>query len=260
MTTQFQSLKNAAENKAIDGAVSKVTIFRIDPAAIIVEEGFNRPISREHVDALKQSIREGATIPPIHVRVDNSRIIMVDGHHRHIAVTELIVEGLPITGMDAIQFRGNDEDRVIHLLTSAQGLALSPLDAGLQYVKLRRFGLSAAKIASRIGRSVSHVHECLTLAGDGDSDVHAHVRANTVSASTASKLVRKHGSQAGAVIKQRLEGSTTGRVVADKPVRPVKPCDKCELAIYLLTKLRADYIDGHQITGCDIEEIINKLS
>ena len=44
MTTQFQSLKNAAENKAIDGAVSKVTIFRIDPAAIIVEEGFNAKV------------------------------------------------------------------------------------------------------------------------------------------------------------------------------------------------------------------------
>jgi ParB-like chromosome segregation protein Spo0J len=148
---------------------------------------------------------------------------------------------------------------VVHLLTSAQGLPLSPLDAGLQYVKLRRFGLSTAKIASRIGKSVSHVHECLTLAGDGDSDVHAHVRANEVSASTASKLVRQHGSQAGAVIRKRLEASTTGRVVAEKPARQTKPCEKCELAIFLLTKMRDRWIGNTTVQG-EIDSIIGKLS
>lgn len=247
------ALKTLAESKALDGAVSKVTIFRIRADEIEVEPGFNRPIERAHVDQFKKAIKEGAVIPPIQVRVDDSRIILVDGHHRHIAITELIAEGNPITGMDAIQFRGNDADRVIHLLTSAQGLALTPLDAGLQYQKLQRFGLTTAQIAARIGKSVSHVDNCLVLAR-GDSDVHAHIRANEVSSTTATQIVREHGTQAGQVIRQRLAESPKGRVTTQpKPPRVPRPCDKCDLVQYRLTKLADKYAP---VTGEAIQEML----
>jgi len=191
MNKPFVSLKNAAESKV--AGVSKETNFQVIPAIIEVEPGFNRPISRENVDQFKLSIRNGAIIPPIFVRVDAGRIIMVDGEHRLIAVRELIAEGVEILSMSATQFRGNDADRVAHLLTSSQGKPLSPLESGLQYLKLIKFGWDRKKIADRVGRSVTHVDQNIMLA-ESDSDVQAAVASGDVSGTVAVTIVKKHGS------------------------------------------------------------------
>ena len=198
----FVSLKVAAEDKTIPG-VSKETSFRVDPKLITVETGFNRPICRENVDQFKSSIKAGATIPPIFVRVDLGVIILVDGEHRVIAVRELIEEGETIESMAAIHFRGNDADRVAHILTSAQGKPLTPLDAGLQYLKLERYGWDRKKIAERIGRTISHVDSCILLA-ESNTDVQSAVKRGEISSTGAIDAVRTHGEAAGKVIAEKL--------------------------------------------------------
>ena len=209
MQQNFVSLKAAAEGKVV--GVSKATTFNVDPAKIELEEGFNRPIDRAHVDQFKASIRGGATIPMIDVRVDSGRIIMVDGHHRHAAVMELRAEGMEIPSMSAAQFRGNDADRITHLLTSSQGKPLTPLEAGLQYLKLLRLQWTVQQIASRIGRSTTHVEQCITLAESG-TDVQQHIRNGDISGSAAIKVVKEHGGAAGGVIKEALAaGAAEGK-------------------------------------------------
>lgn len=217
----FVSLKVAAETKALNGGITKATSFNVNPALVEVEPGFNRPISRENVNQFKASIRAGATIPPIYVSVDAGRIVMTDGEHRLIAVRELIAEGLEIPSMAAIQFRGSDADRIAHLLTSSQGKPLSPLESGLQYLKLMRLQWTAKMIADRIGRSVAHIDQCVLLA-ESNTDVQEHVRNGDVSGTEAVKIVRKHGSGAGAVIKDKLtvakaEGKKRVTAAAIKP-------------------------------------------
>ena len=202
VTGAFISLKAAAEDKSNE-SVGKETSFKVDPSVIEVEPGFNRPISRENVDQFKTAIRNGATIPPIYVRVDAGKIIMVDGEHRWIAVCELIAEGMEIPYLSAIQFRGNDADRITHVLTTAQGQGISPLDQGVQMLKLVRLNWDAAAIAGRIGKSVTHVENCLTLA-ESNTDVQAAVRAGEVASSLALDLVKEHGTGAGAVIASEL--------------------------------------------------------
>ncbi len=201
-TPAFVSLKGAAEDKA-NPAVAKETTFKVDPSVIEIQQGFNRPISREHVEQLKTSIRNGATIPPIFVRVEPGRIIMVDGEHRLIAVKELIAEGMEIPFMSAIQFRGSDADAIAHLLTSAQGHAITPLDQGIQYLKLLRLNWDVKMIAARTGKSVTHIENCLVLA-ESNTDVQQAVRAGEVASSLAVDLVKEHGSKAGAVIQSEL--------------------------------------------------------
>src|SRR5437764_1777972 len=147
---KFVSLKAAAEDKTLEG-VGKETTFKVDPRLIEIQPGFNRPIIREHVEQLKTSIRNGATLPPIFVRVEPGRIIMVDGEHRWIAVCELIAEGMEIPFMSAIQFRGSDADAIAHLLTSAQGAGITPLDQGIQFLKLVRLQWDVKMIAARTG-------------------------------------------------------------------------------------------------------------
>ncbi len=218
----FVSLKVAAEKKIHGDGVSKATYFSVKPHLVEVRPGFNRPIVRENIEQFKTAIRNGATIPPIYVTVEEGRIILVDGEHRILAVRELIAEGMDIASMSAIQFRGNDADQIAHLLTSAQGQAILPLDAGIQYLKLIRLGWTVQQIAARIGKSDTHVNSCLALA-ESNTDVHEHVRNGEVSGSTAAKIVKEHGSKAGAVIKEKLASAKEAgkkAVVTPKSLRP----------------------------------------
>jgi ParB/RepB/Spo0J family partition protein len=197
------SLKVMAEAK--DGGVTKTTQFKVDPRIIEVEPGFNaRPIDPEHVASIAEAYRNGAILPPLFVRVEEGRVIMVDGHHRREALLQLIEEGIEILSVDCMQFRGNDADRVAHLITTASGKPLTPLELGIQYKRLTIFGWTTSAIAERVGKSRQHVSDMLTLAGS-DSDVQGMVTRKEVAAHVALKAVKKLGGAAGKVLAGHLE-------------------------------------------------------
>jgi len=201
----FVSLKVAAEKKIHGDDVSKVTSFAVAPHLLEIEEGFNaRPLNPEHVAEMSLAMRNGATFPPLEVRVDDGHILIVDGHHRHAAALKAIAEGFEIKALDCRHFRGNDADRVAHMLNSASGLTLTPLQLGVQYRKLLGFGWTEPQIANRRGKSVQHVKDMIQLA-EADSDVHQAVNAGLISGTAALKMVKQHGSKAGAVIQDGLE-------------------------------------------------------
>jgi len=210
---KFVSLKVAAEKKIHGEEIGKETAFKVAPHLVEVEPGFNRPISREKVDSFKTSMQNGAIIPPIFVRVDVGRIIMVDGEHRLIAAKELVAEGVQIEHLSAIQFRGDDADAIAHLITSAAGHGIDPLEQGRQYQKLLRLNWSEQKIADRVGYKVAHIRMCLSLA-ESNTDVKAHIEAGDISGTQAARLLKKHGSKTGAVIAELKEGQGGKKVTA----------------------------------------------
>jgi ParB-like chromosome segregation protein Spo0J len=204
-TDSFVSLKVAAEKKIHGDGVSKVTTFAVDPRLLEVEEGFNaRPLNADHVAEMSLAWRNGAVFPPLEVRVEEGRIILVDGHHRHAAALDAITKGADIKSIDVRQFRGNDADRVAHMITSAGGLPLTPLQLGIQYRKLIGFGWTEKAVAARVGKSIEHVKN-MVLLGEANSDVHQAVNAGQVSGTTAVALVKEHGSKAGQVIRDGLQ-------------------------------------------------------
>lgn len=247
MNKNFVSLKVAAEDKTND-TVSKVTSFAVAPRILEVEEGFNaRPINADHVAEMSLALRNGATFPPLDVRVDDNRILIVDGHHRHAAALDAIAKGFEIKALDCRQFRGNDADRVAHMLNSASGLALTPLQLGVQYRKLIGFGWTEKQIADRRGKSTQHVKDMVLLA-ESNSDVHQAVNAGQISGTAALNIVKKHGSKAGAVIREGLEvaqasgkSKVTPRALAGK-----KPGDK-DLMLWLVSNAQLS------VTNCTPE-------
>jgi ParB-like chromosome segregation protein Spo0J len=200
----FVSLKVAAEDRN-NAAVSKVTSFAVDPRVLEVEEGFNaRPLNKDHVAEMSLALRNGAVFPPLEVRVEDGHIIVVDGHHRHAAALDAIEHGVDIKSLDCRHFRGNDADRVAHMISSAGGLPLTPLQLGIQYRKLIGFSWSEKQVADRVGKTLQHVKDMVLLA-EANSDVHKAVNAGEVSGSVAVVLVKQHGSKAGQVIREGLE-------------------------------------------------------
>lgn len=198
------SLKAAAEDKS-NSAVSKVTSFAVDPRILEIEEGFNaRPLNAEHVAEMKRALINGAIFPPLEVRVEEGRILVVDGHHRHAAALAAIEEGFDVKSLECRQFRGNNADRIAHMITSASGLALTPLQLGVQYRKLQALGWTEKQIADRRGKSDQHVKDLIQLA-EADTDVHQAVNSGQISSTEALKAFKQHGSKAGAVIQKALE-------------------------------------------------------
>lgn len=225
MTKMHPSLKAMAEDKTLEG-VGKTTNFTVDPRKIKVKPGFNgRPLDPAHVSAMAEGWKNGATFPPLEVSVEDGEIFIVDGHHRHAGALLAIKGGLELIGVDCRQFRGNDIDRIMLMVTSQQGLPMTPLQLGVQYKNLIGLGWKAQQIAARSGKSAQHVKDCVALA-ETNSDVQQLVAAGKVSAKVALTTVKKHGSKAGAVLKDDLKnaeaagkGKVTQKTASTKTVR-----------------------------------------
>jgi ParB-like chromosome segregation protein Spo0J len=200
------SLKAMAEDKSLEG-VGKITNFAVDPRILEIEDGFNgRPIDKDHVRAMANGYHNGATFPPLDVRVEDGRVIVVDGHHRREAALLAISEGCELQAVECRHFRGNDIDRIMLMVTSQQGLPMTPLQLGVQYKKLLGLGWTAQQIAGRAGKSGQHVKDCIALA-ETNSDVQQLVTAGKVSAKVALTTAKKHGSKAGEVLQADLKNA-----------------------------------------------------
>lgn len=249
---KFVSLKVAAEKKIHGEEIGKETAFKVAPHLIEVEPGFNRPINRERVESFKISMRNGAIIPPIFVRVDVGRIVMVDGEHRLIATRELIAEGVEIPHLSAIQFRGDDGDAICHKITTAHENGIPPHEQGRDYQSLLRLGWDEKKIADRCGLSVGHIKMCLALQ-EANTDVKDHINAGNISGTVAAKLLKQHGTKTGKVITE-LKKESGGKKITAKTIEKKAGPSKRDLAI-------AELIKGAAI-GChsgDISKFIENI-
>ena len=207
----YTMLRHLAEAKSEDGqtklfpGVSKLTTYQIDPLIIEVEEGFNaRPLDLEHIEALKISIKSGAYIPPIVIKVIDEKPFVRDGHHRLAAYSALISDGEEIKFIEVRDFQGNDADSIALMLTSAQGKPLTPLQQGIQYKKLINYGWTNGQIAERVGKSKAHIGQMIKLSGT-DSEIQNLIDKKVISARSALDTVREHGKDATKVIKQASE-------------------------------------------------------
>lgn len=198
--------------------ISKKDMFGIAPHLLQVEPGFNLrfDLDPEHIAHFKQVIRAGGTIPPLQVRATSEKeIFIVDGHHRHAAVMELIDEGLEIASINCVGYQGSDADRIAMVLTSAEGKPLTPLEQAFGYQRLTRLGWSEEVIADRCARTVVRVRQLLSLAC-ADTAIHELIRTGKISADFAIEVIRKHGSKAAQAINGSLdqvkEGGGKGKV------------------------------------------------
>ena len=160
---------------------------------------------------------------------------VVDGHARREAYARAVARGVPVHDPKdgrvyvlTIPFVGNDADRHLRIITSAEGRTLSPLQTATILKRLRAFGWGLDDIAKRINRSPERVRQLLEL-GDANSDVQAMVKSGEVSATVATAAARKHGEQAGAAAKflntaaREASRSRAGVRTSRLPVKPKSP-------------------------------------
>ncbi len=192
-----------------EGTLKRADAEKIRIGDIHEEPGFNPPGRSDSADeedeALFQYVMTGGALPALEVRPrDGGGVFIVDGHRRAAAMRRAVAAGLPMQDkagdvwVSIRQFVGNDLDRKLRIVTSNENKTLTPLQLGHVYRDANVWA-TVADIARRVGKSDTHVAGCIALA-NGNSDVHAMVRAGEVSATLAGQVVREHGEAAGAVL------------------------------------------------------------
>lgn len=183
-------------------SVGRRDMFMVNPQAITVEAGYNVR-EQVNIDELKKSIKVNGVKQPLAVRQDGDIIYLVQGHRRLQAVMELIAEGHEIKGIPAFSSRMSDEDRVIDLITSNDGEPLKMHEQGKVFERLEQFGWSVEQTAEKVGKTVSHVSNCLKLARM-PKDVRGKINAGLLAPSVALDLSRKQKSEKAFVEKVDL--------------------------------------------------------
>lgn len=195
--------------------------YPVDPRALKIDPAYNvrdmqDPETIAHVRWLADSIKENGVKVPLEVRLDGEDIFVVAGHCRHAGTMLAISEGAEIATVMVIpEPKGTNEvERTLNLVTSNSGKALTPLAIAEVVRRLLAFGWTNEAIAKRLGwKSVATVDNAVTLLG-ASPDVKEMVRSGAVSASTASKVVKKEGSKAGETLKAAaVNGKVTAKTI-----------------------------------------------
>ncbi|MDI2536819.1 ParB N-terminal domain-containing protein [Pseudomonas aeruginosa] len=207
-----------------DGDLKRADAMKARLEDLHEEPGFNLRAEGEDLEQsiadLADYLHQGGIVPALEVRPrEDGGMWVVDGHRRRRAYLKLDAEGrlprdpngefwVPIVG-----FAGNDAERVLRVITSQEGRKLSPLELAHGYKRLIAFGWTG-----------QHVDQVLVV-GNANTDVQQLISSGAVAATTAARIVRKHGEKAGQVLGQQLAkviaaGGTkvTPRAVAEPTV------------------------------------------
>ena len=201
-----------------DIAEGRRDALNVDPKLIRIEKGFNPrlytlPENREHLDALKASVREMGVKVPLLVRWDvgSEQAILIDGECRLRACLELIKEGVEIKTVPVLQEQGgNEADRLLLAITTNTGKPLSLIESGSAFRRLVSYGWDAGRIAVKTGHTARFVMQALELA-DAPQEVKEMVQKGSVTPALARKVVREKGDSAGKVLREKVaEASAKG--------------------------------------------------
>ena len=156
------------------------------------------------------------------------------------------------------------EDLTIALVTSNSGEKLRPFEVAKVCKRLIGYGMTEADIAKRLMLTRAYVLDLLNLLA-APAEIREMVSGGKISATEATKTIKKHGKDAAEVIATAAKESKDGRVTAKtikKTSKSVNPIVK-KAAAYLLENPQLNHptvlaMIAH-ISGTDVEYIQTEI-
>jgi len=178
-------------------------VYEIDPRGIEVAAGWNPRTDFSGEEELRDSIIENGVVEPLTVKMDDGRIVLVDGERRLRATLRAIAEGHEIQSVPAIIARRSisDPEAMILAILKNDGKPLTAAEEAEAFRRLAAWGMAQKDIARRIGRSQSYVSGRLALI-DAAPEVKAALAKKEIRVKAANRIVQKAG---GSVERQREE-------------------------------------------------------
>lgn len=276
---------------AAQRGVKRSDTYRMEPLLLQVEPDFNKrilsdPELRDHIDSIKQSIRDAITkddpenrfiekipsdiIPDLIVRVtETGEVFLVDGHCRTCAIRELIEEGFIIQYVGVTSTGADRIGRTVIMLRTAQGKELAPIEKAMGYLEMADEGLSFPQISRMLGgKKVSPQRvEQLVLLARAPLRVRQLVEEKKLTADSAIEVLRKfrdNPAEAERILVATVEhkAGNGDRPVGKGLIRPSMPKKAQEgifKAIVSESKVLTKQIKALETTGGDgwEEELVN---
>lgn len=145
-------------------------LYHIPFSSLQIVDGFNVRQDYGDLESLSSSIEENGVKVPLRVFKEKGSELynVVDGHRRLKAVELAIENGR----LDPDEFLipcimegkgSNAEDRVLGMLLYNDGKRLNLLEEGEVFKRLINYGWTEVKIAEKVGKTRTHVDNCLLL-------------------------------------------------------------------------------------------------
>ena len=150
----------------IEGFGKRSDMFHVDPRFIKVVDGWNDRTDFSGEEELMESIKSVGVKVPLRIKkTKDGELRLVDGERRLRATLRAIEEGSDIKTVPAIvaPHSINDIDLYLESIIANTGKGLTPTEEANSFKRLISWGLSVKEIASKTGRSETHVRNRLEL-------------------------------------------------------------------------------------------------
>ena len=196
--------------ESVGGGLNKTQrkdVFQVDPKLLTIELGHNvRDFETErvleHIQGLSNNIGENGVLTPLECRRESIgkdangetvfKYVIIDGECRYRAIRLLQGTDKEICRVPVILERtGNSTaDRVLDMLNANESLRFSPIELACAYKKFIHLGWTVSEIADKLGKSINHVNDCLSLL-EYDENVISSIKTKKVSANNIRQLDKK---------------------------------------------------------------------
>ncbi|MCA7012489.1 DNA-binding protein [Dickeya dadantii] len=211
--------------------------YLVPLSEIYAEDGYNvRELNQAHVQEFKDAFVSGEYIPPLAVEVTENGVKVIDGHHRYFGALAANESGCEVRALECKDFIGTEADKIAFMITSSQGLALTPLERGASYYRLVNQGWTNAQIAQKVKRSESDIIQHLQLHQECSPYLQSLVRTGSINYALAIEINREHGIYADKVASNLMEKAEAAgkRKITKSLAKPQFSAVKARRAVELL--------------------------
>jgi len=217
-------------------AEGRTDLFRMDPAKIVVREGWNsrdfdHPDNQAHVDALAASIREVGVKEPLAGYLEGDTFVLTNGESRWRAVQKLIAEGVEIKTIPVMPEprHASEADHLASQFIRNSGRPFTPMENAKLFTKLLALGWTEKDISEKTGVTTERVQQVSKLNAVPES-VKGYIRKGQVSATLVQRIQAKAKSAGEietqvkeAIAAAKAEGKTKATPKHAAPKKPKAP-------------------------------------
>lgn len=189
-------------------AAGRKEYFLVDPSLIQVDPDLNvrqeGPAREARIAEMMSMIAAQGLLSPITVRLKGETMLVVSGHTRLEAIRRLNANNPTtptyVTVPCLVERAGTtDAERSLTLLTENEGQPLNQVEKADLFKRMNvLYGYTEEMIAQQAGIGLKQVQNLLTLAL-ASTEVKEMISSGQVSATTATKIIAKEGSEAATV-------------------------------------------------------------
>lgn len=208
---------------------------------VVNEEKNNLRADYGNIEELATSIAESGLKNPILVKKakGEERFELLHGHRRYRAIKFLIDKGEEFPKVRAFLAPATytQDDVLLDMITMNDGKPLTNYEQGLVFVQLRSRGFKDTEISKRVGKSATHIHNCIEIASLPKS-IQNEISAGNISGGTAVAVFKNadNEEEAIALIKSTIETAqkeaggkpkkATSRHASNVALSPIKTMEK----------------------------------